>query len=53
MTPAAVARVTLGAARRGAFIPGAFNKLAQWLMARLFPRRLAVRVMAGQTKALF
>jgi hypothetical protein len=52
MTPAAVARATLRAARHGAFVPGAFNKLAQWLMARLFPRQLAVKVMAGQTRAL-
>jgi len=52
MTPAAVARATLRKARRGAFVPGAFNKLAQWLMARLLPRRLAVKIMAGQTKAL-
>lgn len=52
MTPEAVARATLRTVRRGAYVPGAFNKLAQWLMARLFPRRLAIKIMAGQTRGL-
>ena len=52
MTPEAVARTTLRAARRGAFVPGGFNKFAQWLLARLLPRRLAVKIMARQTKTL-
>ena len=52
MTPEAVARATLRTVRRGAYVPGGFNKFAQWLMARLFPRHLAVKIMAGQTKAL-
>jgi len=41
-----------GGWRRGAIVPGAFNAFAQFLMSRLFPRRLAIRIMAGQTKAL-
>ena len=52
MTPEAVARATLRKVHRGAYVPGAFNTFAQWLMARLFSRRLAVKIMAGQTKAL-
>jgi short-subunit dehydrogenase len=53
MTADAVADRTLRALRRrGAIVPGAFNKLAQLLMSRLFPRKLAIRIMAGQTKAL-
>jgi short-subunit dehydrogenase len=53
MSPDAVARATLARLpRRGAFVPGAFNRFAQFLMQRLFPRRLAVRLMAGETRAL-
>jgi hypothetical protein len=53
MTADAVAERTLRALRRrGAIVPGAFNKFAQLLMSRLFPRKLAIRIMAGQTKAL-
>jgi short-subunit dehydrogenase len=53
MTANDVAEQTLRALRRrGAIIPGAFNRFAQWLMSRLFPRRLAIRIMASQTKTL-
>ena len=53
MTPDAVAQKTLAKlTSRGAIVPGGFNAFAQWLMSRLFPRRLAIRIMAGQTKAL-
>jgi len=53
MTPDAVARRTIAALRRrGAVVPGGFNRFAQLLMTRLFPRKLAIRIMAGQTKAL-
>lgn len=53
MSPDAVAHKTLARLpRRGAFVPGAFNKLAQLVMSRVLPRRLAVRLMAGETKAL-
>src|SRR4051812_27810902 len=35
MTPAAIARATLGALRRrGAIVPGGFNRFAQLLMSR-------------------
>ena len=53
MTADAVARQTLRALpHRGAFVPGLFNRIAQFLLARLVPRRMAVRVMAGQTRRL-
>ena len=53
MTPEAVAEQTLHALpRRGAFVPGAFNRMAQQLLARALPRSAAVRIMAGQTKSL-
>jgi len=53
MTPDAVAEKTLRRLPRGgAFVPGAFNKLAQVVMARVLPRRTAVRIMAGETRAL-
>ncbi len=56
MEPDAVARETLRALRtlgaRGAFVPGAGNRWAQGLLSRLLPRRTAIRVMAGHTKAL-
>jgi len=53
MSPEAVARETLQALpRRGAFVPGAFNRVAQALLSRLLPRRSAVRVMAAQTRRL-
>jgi uncharacterized protein len=53
MSPEAVAKQTLAALpRRGAFVPGAFNRFAQQLLSRLLPRRTAVRIMAGHTKSL-
>jgi uncharacterized protein len=53
MSADAVAEESLAALpRRGAFVPGAFNRFAQWVLARLFPRRAAVRIMASQTRAL-
>lgn len=53
MTPEAVAKKTLAALhRRGAIVPGAFNSFAQLLMSRLFPRRLAIKIMAGETRKL-
>ncbi|MCC6809321.1 MAG: SDR family NAD(P)-dependent oxidoreductase [Deltaproteobacteria bacterium] len=55
MTPDAVAVETMRAVdrrRRGAFVPGAFNRFAQWLLTRVFPRRLAVATMASETKKL-
>jgi uncharacterized protein len=53
MSPEAVADQTLASLpRRGAFVPGRFNSFAQFLMARLMPRRTAVRLMARETRAL-
>lgn len=53
MSAEAVARETLAALpRRGAFVPGAFNRFAQVLLSRVLPRRVAVGIMAGQTRAL-
>jgi uncharacterized protein len=52
MTPDDVARETLRALpRRGAFIPGFFNRFAQRMLS-LMPRRSAIRVMAGHTRGL-
>jgi short-subunit dehydrogenase len=53
MTPEAVARETLDALRtRRAFVPGAGNRSAAWLLTHLVPRTLAVRIMAANTKRL-
>jgi uncharacterized protein len=53
MSPEDVARQTLGALpKRGAFVPGLFNRFAQFLLTRLMPRRAGVRIMAGQTRGL-
>jgi hypothetical protein len=53
MSPEAVAKQTLRALpRRGAFVPGVFNRVVQQLLSRVFPRAGAVRIMAGHTKAL-
>jgi len=53
MTPEAVAQTTLASLpRRGAFVPGAFNRFAQFVLARFIPRRTAVRIMARETRAL-
>lgn len=53
MSPEDVARETLAALpNRGGFVPGRFNRFAQFMLTRLMPRRLAIRVMAGQTRGL-
>jgi len=53
MSPEAVAQQTLARLpRHGAFVPGGFNRFAQFAMARLMPRRTAVGLMARETKAL-
>lgn len=52
MTPDAVAAETLRALpHRGAFIPGALNRLSQRLLA-LLPRRTAIHLMATATHSL-
>jgi len=38
--------------RRGAFVPGTLNRLAQLVLSRALPRSWAIRVMASQTRAL-
>jgi short-subunit dehydrogenase len=53
MTPEAVARETLEALpRRGAFVPGRFNRFAQQVLSRVLPRQTAIRIMASHTKSL-
>jgi len=53
MSPDAVARATLARLPgSGTFVPGGFNRFAQFVMARLLPRRVAVRLMARETRAL-
>jgi short-subunit dehydrogenase len=52
MEPEAVARETLLALpKRSAFVPGTANRLSQ-LVLNLLPRKTAIRIMAGHTKAL-
>ena len=53
MRPEVVAEQTLNALpKRGVFVPGARNRFIQLLLSRLLPRTTAVRIMAGQTRAL-
>jgi short-subunit dehydrogenase len=53
MEPVAVARETLQALpSRGAFVPGAGNRWAQWFLSLFLPRKATIRIMAGQTRAL-
>jgi short-subunit dehydrogenase len=53
MSPETVAKETLAALpKRGAFVPGRFNRIAQQLLSRVLPRKAAVRIMASHTKAL-
>jgi uncharacterized protein len=53
MTPEAAARETLAAlSSRGRFVPRALNRVARRVLSRLLPRRIAVRIMAGNTKSL-
>lgn len=53
MSPDAVARETLAALpKRGAFVPGTFNRVAQQLLSRVISRGAAVKLMAAHTKSL-
>jgi hypothetical protein len=53
MSPDDVARQTLQRLPgRGAFVPGALNRLSQLLLSRLLPRRTAIGLMARETRAL-
>lgn len=47
-----VAEVLDGLGKGPTVIPGWLNRVASLLMARLFPRRLAIRIMANQTRSL-
>ena len=53
LEPDQVAREALARLGHGPLmIPGRFNRLASQLMRRLLPRRLAIRIMGGQTRHL-
>jgi hypothetical protein len=53
MTSEAVARESLAALpRRGSFVPGRFNRIAQQILSRGLPRKAAVRIMASNTWSL-
>ena len=53
LDPAQVAERTLAALGRGPrAVPGLVNRVAGVLLERLLPSRLAIRVMAGNTKDL-
>lgn len=57
MEPRDVAREALdalaGGGHGGSMVPGRFNRLAAFAMQRVLPRRLAVRLMARNTGALY
>jgi uncharacterized protein len=54
MDPELVVEQTLQAlGRRPSLVPGALNRLAAFLLVRVFPRRLAVWVMGRATKQLY
>lgn len=53
LQPGEVVREALEHLDRGPlFIPGAFNRLASFLMRRLLPRRATIRIMGAQTRKL-
>jgi short-subunit dehydrogenase len=53
MSPEAVAEKTLAALGKGpVFVPGAVNKLARFFLMRLMPRKLAIKIMAANTRSL-
>ena len=54
MEPAAVVSQVLAALGRGpSMVPGWFNRVTTFIMGRLLPRRMAVRVMGGATRKLY
>jgi short-subunit dehydrogenase len=54
MTPEAVARETLAAlGREGSFVPGFTNKVAAFMMRRVLPHGLAVRIMGQVMRRLY
>jgi short-subunit dehydrogenase len=53
LTAAEVAERTLKALGKGpVFVPGGINKLARFFLMRLMPRKLAVKIMAANTRSL-
>jgi short-subunit dehydrogenase len=51
--PAKVAEKTLKALGKGpVFVPGGINKLARFFLMRLMPRKLAIKIMAANTRSL-
>jgi hypothetical protein len=53
LDPAEVAQQTLAALGRGPrVVPGLLNRVASFVMGRLLPRTLAIRIMAANTKGL-
>jgi short-subunit dehydrogenase len=53
LTPEQVAEKTLKAlGKRPVFVPGAINKLARFFLMRLMPRKLAIKIMAANTRSL-
>ena len=54
MEPGPVVEAALKALGRSpSVVPGALNKLAAFLFARLFPRRLSIRIMGSATARLY
>jgi short-subunit dehydrogenase len=53
LTSAEVAEKTLKALGKGpVFVPGGINKLARFFLMRLAPRKLAIKIMAANTRSL-
>jgi short-subunit dehydrogenase len=53
LTPQEVAEKTLKALGKGpVFVPGGINKLARFFLMRLMPRKLAIKIMAVNTRSL-
>jgi short-subunit dehydrogenase len=53
LTPSEVAEKTLKALGKGpVFVPGGINKLARFFLMRLMPRKLAITIMAANTRSL-
>ena len=53
LQPEAVVREALDALGKGPLmIPGFFNRFASFLMRRLLPRRMTIRIMANETRKL-
>jgi len=54
LDPGRVAEKTLAALARGpSFVPGAFYRFSAFVMGRLLPRRMAIRIMGRATRKLY